>query len=207
MSTKRILLIRHGQDEKGYRGGWSQRGLTEEGFAQVRLLATHLVQNWLPIDLIISSDLSRAVQTTTEISRVLQLLVLYDQHWREMNNGKLAGMPEPEALARYPGLFASSLEMDQPYPGGESPRQFFERIKQAFDRLTTEMVAGTLPDNIMVITHGGVINIIYYLLEKLAWTNKQPSFPTSPTSLHEVVYTVGEWHIKTRNNVDHLTQN
>lgn len=26
-----IYLVRHGQDEEGYRGGWSQRGLIDEG--------------------------------------------------------------------------------------------------------------------------------------------------------------------------------
>jgi broad specificity phosphatase PhoE len=85
----RILLIRHGQDERGYRGGWSQRGLTAEGFAQARALATHLRVRWRPIHLILSSDLRRAAETTAETLKAVQTLVQYAPEWREMNNGAL----------------------------------------------------------------------------------------------------------------------
>lgn len=31
----RIYLVRHGMDNEGYRGGWSQRGLVAEGIHSV----------------------------------------------------------------------------------------------------------------------------------------------------------------------------
>ncbi|WP_302476272.1 hypothetical protein [Paenibacillus sp. DCT19] len=33
----KIHLVRHGADEDGYRGGWSQRGLVEEGIIQASI--------------------------------------------------------------------------------------------------------------------------------------------------------------------------
>ncbi|MNY56617.1 hypothetical protein D3C86_1927170 [compost metagenome] len=29
-----IYLVRHGRDDEGYRGGWSQRGLNTEGYSK-----------------------------------------------------------------------------------------------------------------------------------------------------------------------------
>jgi probable phosphoglycerate mutase len=101
----RILLIRHGQEERGYRGGWSQRGMTEEGFAQACALATHPRVHWQPIHLILSSDLRRAAATTAEILKGVQAHVRYAPEWREMNNGELAGMPTALAEARDPSLY------------------------------------------------------------------------------------------------------
>ena len=37
-----IYLVRHGQDEEGYRGGWSQRGLIDEGIRQAEKLGQYL---------------------------------------------------------------------------------------------------------------------------------------------------------------------
>jgi broad specificity phosphatase PhoE len=202
----RILLIRHGQDEHGYRGGWSQRGLTAEGFAQARALATHLRVRWQPIHLLLSSDLRRATETTEEILKVVQVPVQYMPEWREMNNGALAGMPNALAEARYPGLYASSLAMDEPYPGGESPRQYWERIRRAFDTLCEQMLMQQLPADVAVITHGGPINILYHLIKDLPWSNKNPSFATAATGIHEISYVDGAWGITVENATWHLQQ-
>jgi probable phosphoglycerate mutase len=131
----RLLLVRYGQDESEYQGGWSERGLTEQGWGQAQALAQALLGQWQPLDLLISSDLRLAAETTAFIQKALpDLPVRYDAAWREMNNGELAGMLNSEALLRYPGLYFSSLRMDETYPSGESPHQFFERVKTAFQQ-------------------------------------------------------------------------
>ncbi|WP_263363193.1 phosphoglycerate mutase family protein [Ornithinibacillus gellani] len=40
-----IYLVRHGKDEDGYRGGWSQRGLVEEGIQQSKMLGKYLKEH------------------------------------------------------------------------------------------------------------------------------------------------------------------
>ena len=200
----RILLIRHGRDEQGYRGGWSQRGLTEEGVTQSQQLATHLYCCWQPLSFLISSDLRRARETAEYIARKLALPLHLSPLWREMNNGELAGMSNHLAEQLYPGLFASSLQMDETYPGGESPRQFYQRIIQTFENLCEKMVTRQFPSDIVVVTHGGVINIISYWLKGMIWSNKEPFFPISFTSIHEVSYQEGKWQFTNENNSEHL---
>lgn len=60
-----IYFVRHGKDEEGFRGGWSQRGLTDEGKNQCIKLANHLYEHKGKFNFtrIISSDLNRAKET------------------------------------------------------------------------------------------------------------------------------------------------
>jgi broad specificity phosphatase PhoE len=55
--------------------------------------------------------------------------------------------------------------MDQPWPNGESPRQFFERVQHALTTLCEHMRTQHLAPDIAVVTHGGPINIVYHLLK------------------------------------------
>lgn len=204
-SRMRIVVVRHGQDEHGYRGGWSQRGLTEEGKMQSQLLAKHLSNSWQPLKFLISSDLRRARETAEYISQEMELPIHSSPLWREMNNGELAGMPNSLAEQLYPGLFASSLEMDEPYPHGESPRQFFQRITHAFEGLCEKMITLQISSEIIVVTHGGVITILSYFLNGSVWSNKEPAIPTNAASIHEISYQEGKWLFTTQNHIDHLS--
>jgi len=200
----RILLIRHGQDEREYRGGWSQRGLIPEGHQQAQALALALCAKWQPIQHLISSDLPRAAQTAAYCADALGLPLQLDPAWRETNNGDLAGMRNDTAKQRYPGLYFAALDMDESYPNGESPRQNFERIRTIFTQLCQQIEASILPSQIAVVTHGGVINIIYYLLNNRIWTNKEPFYPIAATSIHEIRYVSGQWVVSNANNIEHL---
>lgn len=200
----KILLIRHGLDVPGYRGGWSQFGLSEKGFEQAQALAKYLKTDWQPISLLLSSDLRRAAETTQEILKELGGAVQYTSEWREIDNGDLAGMPNSLAEQRYPGLYFASLTMDEPYPGGESPRQNFERIAHAFEKLCEKMLTAQLPPNVAVITHGGPINIVYHILKGLEWSNQKPSFPTTATGIHEITYLDGAWRLTAENDTSHF---
>lgn len=63
------------------------------------------------------------------------------------------------ALEKYPGLFFSSLNMDEAYPNGESPNDFYMRIKKWFSEFSSN--CHNMKGNILVVTHGGVINVVY----------------------------------------------
>ncbi len=56
----------------------------------------------------------------------------------------------------------------------------------------------------MLITHSGVINIIYHIIRKLEWSNKQKGFPISNTSIHRVVINNEDGFIDIENLKDHL---
>ena len=137
---KIIYFIRHAKDDSRYRGGWSKRPLVHEGDIQARILADtiHQMCDNMRINTIISSDLPRAIQTAKPCSKQLGISILLSSGWRETNNGKLAGMLNSEAERRYPGIYWSALEPEQRYPGGESPLEFYDRIKNEFDSVINE---------------------------------------------------------------------
>lgn len=199
-----LHLVRHGEHPPAFRGGWSERGLTEQGHRQAAALSARLAQEGWRVDTLISSDLPRAIETAHHVSQALGVSVIPSEIWREVNNGLLAGMPNVEAEVRFPGLYWSTLRMDQPYPGGESPAQFHARIQRAFDALEADATRGTLGRVIMVITHGGVIDVVYHLALRQPWSNAGPGFPAAPTSLHSFVFEADAWSITRRHDVAHL---
>lgn len=201
-----IYLVRHGQDEEGYRGGWSQRGLIDEGIKQAEKLANYLHENKhdFKISQIVCSDLQRAYQTAAIIADKVGLPLHSTEDWREMNNGLLAGMPNPIAEEKFPGLYFSSLRMDERYPGGESPQENFQRIKETFTKLYQNQISAGDHEGVLVVTHGGVINIIYHMIKDMAWSNKNPFFPAANTGLHKIEYLGGRWELTLENATPHL---
>lgn len=126
--------------------------------------------------------MNRTIETAEYIASALDLPIHTDTRLRECNNGDLAGILNSEALVKFPGLFWNTLAMDKAYPNGESPAAFYLRIKEWFD----DIIKSSLTNNgdLLVVTHGGVINIIYYLVKELEWTNKKPQFPIDKCSIH-----------------------
>ena len=180
----KIIFVRHGKDDERYRGGWSSLDLIEQGRIQAERLAEYLFSNRKTLDVrrIISSDLSRTLSTAKYLSDKLEIAVEPEPKRREMNNGDLAGMLHTEALAKYPGVFYNTLSMEEHYPNGESPLEFYDRISRwFFDFLR---ICDESQGNMIVVTHGGVINIIYHLVRKIDWTNKSKPYKASNCSLH-----------------------
>jgi probable phosphoglycerate mutase len=195
----RLLLVRHGQDDPAYRGGWSQRGLIEAGQVQALAAAYYLKDAYLPIDCIISSDLRRAVETTNEILTVLPRPVSFLESWREINNGDLAGMSNALADIKYPGLYFKTLGFDQKYPNGESPRDFQARVVRAWERL-----ADIKYKNVLIVTHGGFISTLIHHLKKLEWSNTTPLVPCKPTGIFEIIRDDARCQIVRENDCTHL---
>ena len=66
--------------------------------------------------------------------------VKFCEEWREFNNGILAGMLNTEALQKYLGLYFNTIQMDEQYPNGESPLEFYCRIKDAYKNFVTNLL-------------------------------------------------------------------
>ncbi len=180
----KIIFIRHGKDDDRYRGGWSDKDLTSEGVLQAQRLGTYLNESKenYNISHIVTSDLQRAITTAEIISSKLSVPVIKDFSLREINNGDLSGMLNSEAEIRYPGLYFRTLEMNEKYPNGESPNEFYERIKLWFEAFVSEYK--NYSKNILVVTHGGVINIIYHIVKGIEWSNKNKPFSIPNCSMH-----------------------
>ena len=199
----KLIFVRHGKDDGKYRGGWSTLDLIPEGVEQAKQLAKHLKDNnhAYQIKNIISSDLTRTLTTANIISFELGLPTRKEFQIREINNGDLAGMLNDTALQQYPGLFFSALEMDEPYPNGESPNDFFMRIKKWFSEISAN--CRNIKGNILVVTHGGVIDIVYHLVKGIEWSNKGRAFKAGNCSVH--VLNTDTMEFEAENKTDFLT--
>ena len=179
----KIIFVRHGKDDNRYRGGWSDHDLTQEGRMQAAQLAKHLRKHKEDYNItkIISSDLKRALTTAEYISEELGIPVQQEPQLREMNNGDLAGMLNAQANAQYPGLYFNTLKMDEAYPNGESPNSFYLRIQEWFADFSNQLDAN---GNVLIVTHGGVISIIYHLVNNIEWSNKTHPYRTSHCGIY-----------------------
>ena len=163
-------LVRHGKDDGTVRGGWSQQPLTNEGKAQADELASFVQGSDLAIKHIYSSDLLRAMQTAQSVSDKLHLPIVPMPEFREVNNGDLAGIKNELANKMYPGLYWNTLDWEQRYPGGESPKEFYERVSTAWNAFQKMVLEQN--ENVMLVTHGGVINVILSIVNGEKYSNE-----------------------------------
>ncbi len=168
-----IVMIRHGQDEEDKIGGWSDNNLSKQGVLDVKKLCEVIPRNY---DLIISSDLPRAKQTAEIISDATGIPIIYEPGFRETNNGKLKNMTKVEFLEDYTHFIYSNLKMDERYPNGESPEEFFARVEDTLKNIT----AHNQGKKILLTTHGGVITVLLCL--KNGWKYSNLLKITPPTS-------------------------
>jgi phosphoglycerate mutase len=180
--TMKIFLIRHGEDDERYKGGWNRLPLISRGKRQVSKLANYLEkrQKDFKIEKIISSDIVRTRQTAKIINNKLHLPIEYTRKLREMNNGVLAGMKVKDAIKQYPGVYFRALKMNERYPGGESPIEFRERVIKSFNELVEE---NKEHETIAFVTHNGVINVICSHITGKIWTNRVRNFKADYASL------------------------
>jgi 2,3-bisphosphoglycerate-dependent phosphoglycerate mutase len=114
-------------NEQGIATGWLPGRLSERGKAQARELGRRRRDDGIAA--VFSSDLARAVETTTIAFAGSDLPLLYDWRLRECDHGLLNGTPAAE-------LRSSSMDyLDQAYPGGESWRQATSRVARFFGDL------------------------------------------------------------------------
>ena len=187
-----IYLVRHGKDDDTVRGGWSQHPLTPEGIKQTEKLAERLAEN-IAIGHIYSSDLCRAMQTAEIIANKIKLPVISLPQFRETNNGDLAGMKNDIALVRYPGLFWNQLGWEQCYPGGESPKEFYERIATAWRDFSKKIISQS--EDVMLVTHGGVIHVILSIVEKRSYSNTEKLRNIGYAEIIKLSYKNETWEI------------
>ncbi len=169
-------IIRHGKDDDSVRGGWSDSPLTDEGVLQIQQLSAKILSDHkINICKIYTSDLRRAKQTAEILAKALSVPVIELPEFRETNNGVLAGMNNRIADEQFPGLYWRALDWEQPYPNGESPQQFYNRISKAWTFFKKE--AQESDCDIALVTHGGVVNVIQCIENGITYSNKANPFP------------------------------
>ncbi len=188
---KRIALIRHGETDWNSEGkiqGQVDIELNEAGRRQAQALAVRLKdQRW---DLLISSDLSRAMDTAKAIGRLNPMPFRTDARLRERSFGEIEGTTLDERLRRW-GENWRSLDH-----GGESDRQLSIRALDIWHELASD----AKHENILVVTHGG---FIYHLLHDLLPGHSFPP-PIQNTSLSLLQRVEDRWVCDPYNSATHL---
>ncbi len=149
-----ILLLRHGLTDANAGGvlqGWSQTPLNAIGRRQAADLARHVARWTPPVDALISSDLTRAMQTAEPIAQACNLPIIEDCAWRERGLGELEGRHVGERET----WRAASGEVSP--PGAETVETFSERIIAALTALPSQHPKHRV---IAIVTHGGPIRVI-----------------------------------------------
>lgn len=152
-----VILCRHGESEwnvaRRIQGQSPDAGgLTPTGRAQARLLRRRLKS--MDVDVLISSDLRRALETAL-IARVdPSLEPVLDPRWREADLGTWQGLHRDEARQRWPEEWEMARREDVARGGGETFLQVQARVLAALGDLLA-MHAGK---TVAVITHGGPIH-------------------------------------------------
>lgn len=155
-----LVLIRHGETDMNRElrfQGQVDVALNATGHEQARRLAARMAGE--AAHAFYASDLRRAQQTAEPIASGLALEAVPETGLREQSFGRVDGLRVDDIKRDHPDAWAGWLrfEPDFAMPEGESTRAFHARVMDALRRL----VAAHPDQTVVVVTHGGVLDMVY----------------------------------------------
>ncbi len=199
-----FVVVRHGETRWNLEQriqGQGDSPLTDSGLAQAEAIARRLAGE-PAFDVLVSSDLGRALQTARPIARVIGREIRLDPRLRERHFGRGEGLTYDEVGERFPGAFRSDGAIDPDYaiPGGESRRQFHERVARAFEALAAAHPGARL----VVVTHGGVLATLYRHIHGIALAEPH-RIAIGNASYNAMSFSAGAWTLHAWAQDDHLS--
>lgn len=197
-----VLLVRHGETEWNRAGrvqGMMDSVLSERGRAQAAAVASALSHE--TIDAIYSSDAGRARETADALARSTGLPVQTDPRLRERSYGVLESLTWAEIERDHPEAFVRVNARDPAYapPGGESPIAFRDRVIPAL----TAIARASEGQRIVVITHGGVVGVMYRLALEMSIDEKR-RYALFNASINRFRFVDARWQLDVWGDVSHL---
>ena len=169
-----LVLIRHGETDMNRERrfqGHVDVALNAIGLEPARRLADRMAGQ--QADAVYASDLLRAQQTARPIASELALPAVPEAGLREQSFGRVDGMRVDDIKAQHPEAWEGWLRFDEHYamPEGESTHQFHRRVMAALHRLVAAHAGG----KVVVVTHGGVLDMIYRTARSLGLSGPRQS--------------------------------
>lgn len=161
MDATRIIAIRHGETAWNVDTriqGQLDIPLNEQGRWQAAQVGQALSAE--PIDAIYTSDLWRAYDTALSIGQAKDMALITHEGLRERGFGAFQGKTFAEIEAAWPEhamTWRKRLPDWAPPEGGESLLVMRERVTAT----VTALAAQHLGQQIVVVTHGGVLDMLY----------------------------------------------
>jgi len=200
--TTRLCIVRHG--ETAWNAEHRVQGqldvpLNAVGEAQALATAGALAQE--KFDVIYASDLSRARQTAQPTADFFSMKILLDEKLRERHYGIFERLTYAEVKLRYPEDYArfEARDPDYAFRTGESLRNFSQRSIL----IITGIVNAHPGKNILVFTHGGVLDKLYRHITGLPLSAAR-DFGIPNAGLNRIEVTPAGWRINSWAEVAHL---
>ena len=153
---KKIYFCRHGQTVWNVENkicGATDIALTSKGHNQAeetgRLIKEKLERGEIRIDQILSSPLSRALDTAKHISEITGLPLLVEERLREQNFGKYEGTARDGQVFKM-----DKRNFVQSYEGGESMLRLCQRIYNLLDDLSKD------DKSYLLVAHNGIARAV-----------------------------------------------
>jgi probable phosphoglycerate mutase len=145
--------------------------------------------------------MGRAMRTAERIAKHCGLVVTPEPRLRERCFGQGEGLTYAEVDARWPGVFsrAANTDPDAAIPGGETRRQFHERIHAAFLALA-QAHAGK---RVVAVTHGGVLAVLYRIIHDIPLAHAH-KVAISNASYNAVAFDGDAWRLEAWDDTAHL---
>lgn len=191
---KKVFIFRHGETEynRTHRfQGHLDIPLNSKGIEQAKLLIPPLSQQG--IEAILSSDLSRSIDTAKIITTAMSIPLFQNPCYREAMLGQAEGLTVDEIKIRFGDdlmrLWRSSRPEDSniAYPGGETGQQVLARVLPNLEQfLNTSSF-----QRIGLSTHGGVIRRLIYHFSR----GEMKDVPITNGLLYELDWDGRNWKI------------
>ncbi len=197
-----LTVIRHGETEWNASmilQGQKDSPLSDLGIKQVKAVAEGLRQR--KFDVLITSDLGRAVKTAEMINTYHHMKLHIDPALRERSFGRLEQMSKKELHQLYPEVMEQFVirNPDFQIPEGESLKEFNIRISKAVKNITDKYRG----KHLLVVAHGGILDCM------IRWCFNYPisgrrAFKLMNTSVNVFEVSKNEWTLIEWGNTDHL---
>ncbi|AZG10434.1 histidine phosphatase family protein [Pigmentiphaga sp. H8] len=199
-----LWLIRHGETEWNRLRrvqGTLDIALNALGRAQAEQVAARFRPGRDHVHAIYSSDLARAHDTARPTAARLGLDVRLDAGLRERKYGVFEGLSFDELAERHPQAAVAVRERHPDYEldGGESLRQFHQRVVAALGRIA----AAHAGERVLVFTHSGVLDTAYRHAEGLS-LRAERRHTLHNVSINRLLVDDARWRVDGWGDVAHL---
>jgi broad specificity phosphatase PhoE len=182
--------------------GSSDTDITDEGKEQLRFLTDRFRD--IPVDIICSSDLHRAMLTAAAVNTHHRKAIVPTPLLREINGGDWEGQDVRTFPEKYPA--ASDLWENMPdcfrAPGGESMTEVYKRVTTVLSQIVADCDGKT----VVIVSHGCAIrNLLCYIkfgdikrLREVEWSKN--------TGVTSAEFDGLSWKINFENDISHLPE-
>lgn len=201
---KKIYFVRHGEtdwNKKKILQGKLNSSLTDFGIEQTQKLSQKIAT--LNIQIIISSPLERAIQTSKILSNGI-IPIVTDNLIEEMGFGELEGKTKEYFSKTYPkeyrNLWNNATQYDPSEFNGETFEELYGRAKQFLIKLKN-----IDNDKILVVSHGMMLKMIYLIIRNHSLSEFWQEPVQANTSITTVSLHNNNFSIEEFSNTDHLS--